>query len=88
LKEKLPDLQDRQESSVNPKNIISEDPIFKEFFDMAHKIGQGHETGVLISGETGTGKELLTRYIHTDSPGRDVPFVSINCVTVEPSRGI
>ncbi|NRB02503.1 MAG: sigma-54-dependent Fis family transcriptional regulator, partial [Rhodobacteraceae bacterium] len=41
---------------------------------------------VMITGETGTGKELVARALHDLGPGSDGPFVALNCATLSPER--
>ena len=50
----------------------------------ARRVAQTDST-VLITGESGTGKGLLARYIHEQSPRKNAPFISVDCSTLVPS---
>jgi two-component system NtrC family response regulator len=49
-----------------------------EIYDMIRKVAQS-KASVLITGPSGTGKELIAKAIHYDSPRKERPFISVNC---------
>lgn len=51
---------------------------FEEVLDIAHRVA-AYDSSLVISGESGVGKEVLARYIHGLSPRSDGPFVPVNC---------
>jgi len=58
--------------------IIGRSPAMQRVFQIIERVAPSHTT-VLISGRTGTGKELVARAIHFHSPRAAKPFVDINC---------
>ncbi|AAC06468.1 putative protein [Aquifex aeolicus VF5] len=62
----------------NKLKIVTKSPKFLKVLEKVKTISEMN-VNVLITGETGTGKSLLARYIHYLSPRRDKPFVKINC---------
>ncbi len=56
-------------------------PKFKEVLKLVELASQS-DINVLLRGETGTGKEIIARYIHKLSPRRDKPFVVVDCTSI------
>ncbi len=61
--------------------MIGRSAVMQELFDMIRRVAP-YLRAALISGETGTGKELVARALHQLGPRRDRPFVAINCAAV------
>lgn len=59
-------------------DLTSRSPLMQRVFEVLPAIAASPST-VLILGETGTGKELVARTIHTLSPRNQAPFVAVNC---------
>jgi DNA-binding NtrC family response regulator/ABC-type branched-subunit amino acid transport system substrate-binding protein len=62
-------------------SLVGTDRKFVQCVETAKIAGQTDST-VLITGETGTGKDLLASYIHRISARKDKPFVAINCASI------
>lgn len=65
----------------NCDEIITQNPAMKSLLDQAAQAARTHAT-VLVQAESGTGKELLARWIHSNSPNRNGPFVAVNCAAL------
>jgi sigma-54-specific transcriptional regulator len=63
--------------TIRAKALVFHDPQSRVLLDHVERLARSDAT-VLVTGETGTGKELIARHIHTTS-GRPGPFVAVNC---------
>ncbi len=66
------------EKQVYPREIIYGSPEMENILQLLSRV-TATETTVLIQGETGTGKELVARFIHSESNRRDKVFIPVNC---------
>jgi len=86
-------LRSRPAQSMNVQNAASSNsptlmqhPVgtsasFKRAKTIAETVSQ-FDIPILIQGATGTGKEVIARYIHSKSPRHDMPFIAVNCAAV------
>jgi DNA-binding NtrC family response regulator len=63
--------------------IVGESPSLKDVLTRVEQVAQTTST-VLLRGETGTGKEMVARAIHINSPRESKPFVRVNCAALAP----
>jgi two-component system response regulator FlrC len=66
---------------VSGQDMIAEDPATQAVLALATRVAQS-EAAVMISGESGSGKEVLARVIHEQSPRASGPFVALNCAAI------
>lgn len=66
-------------------NIGIYSEVMKEIFRKAGKLHADRSIPVLIEGETGTGKEVVARYIHYGDGSVTAPFIDLNCAAIAPS---
>lgn len=62
-------------------SIIGETEAIIRIKEMIEKVGPS-EARVLITGENGTGKELVAQSLHDNSPRKDEPFIEVNCAAI------
>lgn len=67
--------------SFNFNFIIGESEPMKRIYRMIDKVGPTRST-VLITGPSGSGKELIARALHQHSPRKDKPVVAVNCGSI------
>lgn len=64
------------------EQIIGESAVMKKAIELARRVAQSDVSAILLHGETGTGKDLFARAIHSASERRDAPYLAINCAAL------
>ena len=74
----------RLPESMDDARVVACDQASRNLFALAARVAQT-DTTVLLTGESGVGKEIVARYIHNHSARRSGPFVAINCAAIPDS---
>jgi two-component system response regulator AtoC len=77
-------LQHKLEERYRFENIIAKSPRMQQVIEVIKVVAKSNAT-VLVTGETGTGKELVARAVHSQSHRRDKPFVAVSCAALPES---
>ena len=71
-------------ATTTDPQVIGQSSSFRQMQKLCQRVSTANVT-VLLCGETGTGKEMAAKSIHTLSPRRDKPFVALNCAALPES---
>lgn len=81
IKEENINLKRKLDNIISQHYLIGESRQIKEIYEIACRIAD-LDSSVLITGETGTGKELVANIIHYGGKRKDKPFIKINCSAI------
>lgn len=71
----------RQAGEAPASGVVAEDPASRALLDLARRVAAS-EASVLLTGESGVGKEVFARYIHQHSARQKGPFIAVNCAAI------
>lgn len=74
-------LPESSSSELKESKLIGQSPVMQKLFSVISRVAP-NDSSVLITGATGTGKELVARAIHDQSPRRNGRFVDVNCSAI------
>jgi NtrC-family two-component system response regulator AlgB len=78
LQRRVTELESRLSTDTLAPDLTTSEPVMQRAYDMAIKAAATPAT-IMLLGESGTGKTVLARAIHANSPQRDNPFVTVSC---------
>jgi DNA-binding NtrC family response regulator len=63
-------------------DIVSHSPLFRETLELACEVARSDIDTILLLGESGTGKNVVARYIHVNSSRSEGPYLEVNCAAI------
>lgn len=75
-------LRDHYSERFSFQSIVTQSPIMRQVLELARRMVESHRTTISLFGESGVGKEVLARAIHTGSGGMPSNFVAVNCAAI------
>jgi len=82
LRRELRRLKEDQKKVHGPANLVGRSPAMRAIFDVIGKVAGSAASTVLLTGESGSGKDVVAKAIHYASDRADRPFMNITCTAV------
>jgi PAS domain S-box-containing protein len=76
------ELAEIQLVELTAKEMVARSPTMVRCLDTASKLARHNSPQILITGESGTGKGLLAKFIHSNSRNAEEPFIHVNCAAL------
>ncbi|GAB6143349.1 sigma 54-interacting transcriptional regulator [Desulfocicer niacini] len=76
------ELSDRNLLELKSSEIIADAPAMKQVLTVLLKLAKMDASNILITGDSGTGKGFLSKFVHHNGSRKDKPFISINCAAL------
>jgi DNA-binding NtrC family response regulator len=82
LRVQLAQVSHSNKSRFSLENIVGRSRGIRDVLELIQRLAQAGATTLLVQGESGTGKDLVSRALHYQSPRRDHPFFALNCAAI------
>ena len=63
-------------------DIVAESAVMKQVLRFAGRVARSEASAILLEGESGTGKDVIAKFLHYHGERRDQPFLAINCAAI------
>jgi len=79
LKCEIKGIQEEKRKEFGFSTIVAQSQVMKDIITFGQKVSKSYVSTILLQGESGTGKDLIAKAIHYESPRGKKPFLAINC---------